>query len=609
MELQKSKRGVLFCLVAIVPAAVLVGLATRLYHQENELANKHAADQRQEALEQVRRELATKLEAIKLEVVNRLRDESPASSSPMRPPADSAVAFVLPLEQDHLVMPWENKTNRALPVPEFVKLRERAEHVEFQSSSMAVAAGIYQRLLAVPSGPEQRCEVKLALARTLMKAGKADDGTKIYRAMLNECDLAMDEEGVSMSLYAAERLISNDLDVSSARQHVALLTKANRWWSPTQLYLMRSLLPSERLSAQIEDAEQLVSLARDFHSPSLFRVEWFAYGSEPWLVTVMSPMPTSSPYVMAVSSRKVAPPGTTLIGGHSETSTPLGERFMDVDVEWQPGRFAPVRRIPASLYWIGLAMILAATGSAGYLLMRDVRREVQTANLRSQFVASVSHELKTPLTAIRMFAETLALGRSRDERVRSEYLHTIVNESERLSRLVDNVLDFSRLERGEKIYRMELVSLPEVVRAAARAMQYPLSQHGFRLTLDIDDQVPQVTADADALEQAILNLLTNAMKYSGESRDIELRLGGTAREAIIDVTDHGCGIPQHEHERIFEKFYRVRSTATVVGTGLGLTLAMHIVKAHGGRIGVKSGVGTGSTFSVVIPYVRTENLS
>jgi signal transduction histidine kinase len=372
---------------------------------------------------------------------------------------------------------------------------------------------------------------------------------------------------------------------------------------------MRSLVTSEKLSAQIEDAEQLVALARDFHSPSLFRVEWFAYGSEPWLVTVMSPMPVSSPYVMAVSSRKVAPPGTTLIGGHSETSMPLGERFMDVDVEWQPGRFAPARRIPASLYWIGIAMILAATGSAGYLLMRDVRREVQTANLRSQFVASVSHELKTPLTAIRMFAETLALGRSKDERARSEYLHTIVNESERLSRLVDNVLDFSRLERGEKIYRMELVALQEVVRAAARAMQYPLSQQGFRLTLHIDDSLPQVSADADALEQAILNLLTNAMKYSGDAREIELRLRGNDREATLDVTDHGCGIPETEHDRIFEKFYRVRSTATVAGTGLGLTLAMHIVKAHGGRIDVKSGAGAGSTFSVVIPYVRTENLS
>ena len=154
----------------------------------------------------------------------------------------------------------------------------------------------------------------------------------------------------------------------------------------------------------------MIGLARDFHGGSLFHVEWFAYGTEPWLVTVMSPLPASAPYVMAVSSRKVAPPGTLLSAQHTETSAPLGERFMDVDVDWQPGRFVPLRRIPAALYWVGFALIVGLTGSAGYFLMRDVQREVQTANMRSQFVASVSHELKTPLTAIRMFAETLALG-------------------------------------------------------------------------------------------------------------------------------------------------------------------------------------------------------
>jgi signal transduction histidine kinase len=210
-----------------------------------------------------------------------------------------------------------------------------------------------------------------------------------------------------------------------------------------------------------------------------------------------------------------------------------------------------------------------------------------------------------------MFAETLALGRSKNERASSEYLQTIVNESERLSRLVDNVLDFSRLEQGKKIYRMERTSLADIVRAAARAMQYPLSQQGFTLMLSIDEGLPPLMADGDALEQAILNLLTNAMKYSGESRDVALSLRQMGDVASIDVIDHGIGIAPEEHSRIFEKFYRVRSTATdaVAGTGLGLTLAMHIVKAHGGNISVKSTVGAGSTFSMSIPLKRAEKLS
>src|SRR5207302_4482639 len=121
-------------------------------------------------------------------------------------------------------------------------------------------------------------------------------------------------------------------------------------------------------------------------------------------------------------------------------------------------------------------------------------------------------------------------GRAGGERTTSEYLQTIVNESERLSRLVDNVLDFSRIEQGRKIYRMQSTCLTDVVRCAARAMQYPLSQLGFTLTILTDDSAPTLQADADALEQAILNLLANAMKYSGDARQIEMRLGRSGNE-------------------------------------------------------------------------------
>ncbi len=263
----------------------------------------------------------------------------------------------------------------------------------------------------------------------------------------------------------------------------------------------------------------------------------------------------------------------------------------------------PATAIPPSLYAAGIALILVFTMVAGYLLLRDVSREIEVAEMRSHFVASVSHELKTPLTAIRMFAETLAMDRAPDERTRSEYLQTVVNESERLSRLVDNVLDFSRIEKGSKIYRMQRVSLGDVIRAAAMAMQYPLSQHGFILNVSIEEALPPVLADADALEQAVLNLLANAMKYSGDAREIDLRLMHSESEAVINVVDRGIGIAEEDQPRIFEKFYRVRSVHSdrVAGTGLGLTLATHIVKAHGGRLHVSSKPGNGSTFSIYLP--------
>jgi signal transduction histidine kinase len=244
---------------------------------------------------------------------------------------------------------------------------------------------------------------------------------------------------------------------------------------------------------------------------------------------------------------------------------------------------------------------------AAFLLLRDVNREVQMAEMRSHFVASVSHELKTPLTAIRMFAETLEKGRASGEQMISKYLRTIVIESERLSRLVDNVLDFSRIEQGNKTYRMQPTCLADVVRSAARTMQYPLSQLGFVLSVSIDEDIPALAANADALEQAILNLIGNAMKYSGEARQIEIRLGRSGEEVFIDVVDHGLGISHEDQGRIFEKFYRVRSVETdrIAGTGLGLTLALHIVEAHRGRLSVSSKLGQGSTFSVRIPLQET----
>jgi signal transduction histidine kinase len=260
-------------------------------------------------------------------------------------------------------------------------------------------------------------------------------------------------------------------------------------------------------------------------------------------------------------------------------------------------------QLERNAYYMAVLLVLGATTFGAYLLWSDLGRELRLAELRSQFVASVSHELKTPLTAIRMFAETLQMGRQPSAQTQAEYLDTIVNECERLTRLVDNVLQFSRIEQGKKVYQFRQVQLAEAVSAAARAMQYPLEQKGFQLRISLEDGLPAMRADADALQQAVLNLLTNAMKYSGESRVIELELRRQEGEAVIRVRDHGVGIAPEQHTLIFEKFYRVPTAESqhIPGTGLGLTLVAHTAKAHGGRVEVRSAPGEGSTFSLCLP--------
>jgi two-component system, OmpR family, phosphate regulon sensor histidine kinase PhoR len=191
-----------------------------------------------------------------------------------------------------------------------------------------------------------------------------------------------------------------------------------------------------------------------------------------------------------------------------------------------------------------------------------------------------------------------------DENTQREYADTILAEGERLGRLVDNVLDFAKIEQGKRrLYRLRTAALAEVVRSAIRALEKPLAQQGFTLELKMEESIPEVQADADALMRAILNLLTNAMKYSGTSRQIELKLTQRRRHAVIQVRDFGFGLPPEELEKVFEKFYRAPQPEgeSVPGTGLGLTIVKHVAEEHGGSVEVRSEPGKGSTFSILIP--------
>jgi signal transduction histidine kinase len=250
-----------------------------------------------------------------------------------------------------------------------------------------------------------------------------------------------------------------------------------------------------------------------------------------------------------------------------------------------------------------LALTLTLTLLAAFLLWRDVRRDMELAEMRSQFVSSVSHELKTPLTTVRMFSETMRLDEEMDRQTQCEYLDTILSESERLGRLVDNVLDFARIEQGARIYHRQPTRLEDVVEEAARVIRFPLTQSGFTLDLAVERTLPPIEADRDALLQAILNLMTNAMKYSGASRRLGIDLRREGDDALIAVTDYGVGIAPEEQARIFERFYRAPASQSqhIPGAGLGLTLVAHVAKAHGGDVAVRSSPGAGSTFTLRLP--------
>jgi signal transduction histidine kinase len=617
---RRARRIALLLCAILIPTAAGTLLVFRVVRQENELSERRAGEQRREALDQLRRELTARLQALRLEEVNRLIGESGT-----RLPPGSPIVFVAPMVQDRMVLPWDSRTTPT-PAAEFARAQREGEAREFRQHDAAGAAASYGHALDVAASPWERCSARLWLGRSYLKAGRTGEADSIDRAVVQKCGDVLDADGVPFAVYAAERLLTSGRNDAPAADYVLRRASARQRpspRSPNETFILQSLLrrmataaaaePLRTLAVEIRGGEQMAALVRDMHDHlgKLQRasrsapgdLSWLGYGDDPWLLTLVSPTSFAAPVMMAVSSRQIVPAGVTLRVTPTPGAVPLGDGFVDLHVEWPSGRFAVPPAVPGVVYGAMLGVVLGAALLAGYLLLRDVHREAETAEMHSHFVASVSHELKTPLTSIRAHAETLLMGRAGAAETASDYLKTIVSESERLTRLVDTVLEFSRIEQGRKTYHLQETRLEDVVWSAAKTVEYPLSQLGFTLAISSDGSAPTLRADPEAMTQAILNLLGNAMKYSGEARQIEMRIGTQDGEAFVDVVDHGIGIARDDQVRIFERFHRVQSveTAGIAGTGLGLPLALHVVEAHRGHIAVVSHPGRGSTFSVRIP--------
>jgi two-component system phosphate regulon sensor histidine kinase PhoR len=238
------------------------------------------------------------------------------------------------------------------------------------------------------------------------------------------------------------------------------------------------------------------------------------------------------------------------------------------------------------------------------LLGFAIRRERRLSALKSEFISNVSHELKTPLSIISMFGEMLAQGRTKSPEQAHEYAEIIWRESVRLGRLIDNVLDFAKIERGADMYEFEdEVDLREVVERAIDLSARRVAAADMTLSSTLDEDLPPVRLDANAFTLAALNLIDNAVKYAADGKQIELRLERRGDRAVLSVRDFGPGIAPDEHAHIFERFYRAQAVRLkpIRGSGIGLALVQHIARAHGGDTGVESQPGQGSTFSIWLP--------
>jgi len=247
-------------------------------------------------------------------------------------------------------------------------------------------------------------------------------------------------------------------------------------------------------------------------------------------------------------------------------------------------------------------------GGGVLLTYRNVARELGLAKLKSDFVSNVSHELRTPLALIRLYAETLELGRLSNPGKRQEYYEIIRKESERLTSLINNILDFSRIESGKKEYSFRETDVADLVRSTLESYRFEIEQNGFQFEQKIDNDLPQVYVDREAIARSLLNLVNNAVKYSATEKYLGVNLYRHNGGVNLEVVDHGIGIAAKEQPKIFEKFYRVGDPLVheTKGSGLGLSLVRHIVQAHGGAVAVESEPGQGSKFIITLPVQTTD---
>jgi signal transduction histidine kinase len=654
MKVEGHRKQVgLFLIAVLLPVILLVALTLRIVNQERELALKRVADDRRHMAAEIGRELTSRLDGL-------AQDEASAlAGKPLglarRDYVNPEVVLIARIDGARLILPWEPGPKAVSSMPlendsEYGRILRQAESAEFASKNCVLAAERYLRAAVAARLPVEEGYARLQRARALSKMKKERESLAEYEKVLSLPHEVIDEYGIPLSFYAFEPLLRAGSMSPRIVERIGRQLASTMWLPPAGLYLMRDLVQQiivgtpeaartatrsgaeeqlRKTLARIQVMEQALRLKEDFPRLGLEPLPgsnlkkaqslWVSYGQKPWLVGLTSQIPGEGSLLVAVdfqtfSSALISDTeyaakfaaDVELLAGLSADGTSLGPGLQGIQVAFAPNGGNPYSKqggLQRYFYFLALAVVLSVTLFGAYLLWRDVRREVLMARMRSQFVSGVSHELKTPLTAIRMFAETLRLGRSKDPAAQAEYLDTIVNESERLTRLLNNVLDFSKIEQGRRIYHPAPASLAEIVRAAARAMEYPLKQQGFALDVRIDENLPDVRVDRDAIEQAVLNLLSNAMKYSGESRTVSLAVVQEGDRAVIRVVDKGIGIDAKDQEHIFEDFYRVpsRENLSLPGTGLGLSLVAHIAKAHGGSVRVESAPGQGSTFSIILP--------
>jgi len=488
------------------------------------------------------------------------------------------------------------------------------------------AIPLYQQLVR-STEPAERAEALFALGRTMKRAARRDEALRAFQRLAQEPSVRI---GMFPSDLRALGEIASDGGPDQRRDASFVVYRGlveGRWRLDKVVYSFYSeqlggSLPQNEETRRLreQEAQKLalgLAVERFLETPLALSVENGSGAIAFWSERPFAAIVLGAPYVRDhllpdvdrddVSLALSMPTGERLAGSPSPDD-PLAGTYQlqwDVPLRLQVWRTDPAALLKAvdrrqQLYLAMLAVLVTLLGFGGYITLRTVRAELAVAQMKSDFVSTVSHEFRSPLASINQLGEMLRDGIVGDDSRRQEYYGMIVTESQRLRRLVENVLDFARMEDGRKQYRFEAVDSAGWLREVADDFQAQVAPRGFAVETDIPSDLPPIVVDRENLATAVKNLLDNAVKYSPESRTVRLEAQANGDGISIAVRDRGIGIGEEDRPRIFDKFYRGAGELSreVKGVGLGLTLVHQIVSAHGGTIDVESRQGEGSTFTI-----------
>jgi len=648
-----------FALFILLPGAFLAAFALRVLRQEGQVARQRAREGLERASLDIARDLESEFRSWTA-ALTPAKGEKPSEVGDFPAPVGQAFsepgggAFLYEADGTLEVFP----SGAVLYLPRSPAVGEPsfrrplpglagAEALELARKDYAAAARAYRKLLA-SADTASRPLVRQRLARTLRKAGRTEEARQTYRQLLDNGRVWIGD--LPSDLVARNELCSlaDDNGSPDAARGMALDfyrdLEEGIWPLEKPRYLYYSEAARARCRAAetgsgeferllaAEEGKLALSRAAEAYlgeSRSVVGVDgdtYLAFGkAEPFAAILLRTGALASDWWPRLLSGRGADlvallataDGTTVFGSPppEPASLAVTRDLRFGDSAWilrvRPGRPEAIdadirQRRVMSLTILGFVTLLLLFG--GWMTVRIVRRELEIARLRADFVSTVSHEFRSPLTGIRQLGGMLLDGRVPDPEKQRSYFKMIVQESDRLARLVENVLDFSRMEEGRREYRFEPFDPSPWLRALVDDFAGEAAAGGTSVEAEIPEALPRVLADREALGSAVRNLLDNAVKYSSGAKTVRLAAAAEAGEVAISVRDEGVGISEEDQKRVFDRFFRAGGEISrrVKGAGLGLSLVKHVVAAHGGTVGCRSRPGEGSVFTIRIPAAPDE---